>query len=434
MKKKLVILIAVALSILLMLTVVALVVVVLLVLNVDFLGFSLWQTFWLLIVAIVIDMPQTLARSFFLFLYQIFERGARRQFIEGPLRVSVVVPAHNESKYITRTIECLLENIYPYKEIIVVDDGSTDDTYLKAASFANNPIFKAVKKETCSGTKAMATDYGLLFAKEDIVVITDGDTMLERNTISKLVEGFGSGSNVIAVAGNVRVFNAGSFLTRLQAYEYFVSMEVGRRLQGIIGGLLDIPGALGAMRRDVLGSVGCLHVDTITEDFDLTTSLHKTKGEIVFAPEAIAWTYAPEKWGRWIQQRKRWAFGQIQVYLKHSDIFFRKRVGVTGLLTAPNNVFMDMALLFVRYTWLVGFFILNFLSPFYLLKVFSVILGFYLILETWGILTATILSPRRTGLKNLFLLPFMVFFYRPLYSTIRLRAYVSVLFRRKLTW
>lgn len=434
MKRKLLILIAVALSVFLMFTVVALVGVVLFVLNVDFLGFSFSQMFWLLIVAIVIDMPQTLARSFFLFLYQIFERGARKQSIKEPLRVSVVVPAHNEGKYITRTIECLLEDVYPYKEIIVVDDGSTDDTYVMAASFADNPIFKAVRKETCSGTKAKAMDYGLLFAKGDIVVDTDGDTMLERNTISKLVECFGSGPNVIGVAGNVRVFNARSFLTRLQAYEYFVSMEVGRRFQGIIGGLLVIPGALGAIRRDVLESVGRLHADTITEDFDLTTSLHKTKGEIVFAPEAIAWTYAPEKWGRWIQQRKRWSFGQIQVYLKHSDIFFRKRVGVTGLLTAPNNVFMDMVLLFVRYTWLVGFFILNFLSPFYLLRVFSVIFGFYLILETWSVLTATILSSRRTGLKNLFLLPFMVFFYRPLYDTIRLRAYASVLFRRKLTW
>jgi cellulose synthase/poly-beta-1,6-N-acetylglucosamine synthase-like glycosyltransferase len=239
---------------------------------------------------------------------------------------------------------------------------------------------------------------------------------------------------VIAVAGNVRVFNARSFLTRLQAYEYVVGMEVGRRFQGIIGGLLVIPGALGAVRRDVLESLGRLHRDTLTEDFDLTIMLHKTKGEIVFAPEAIAWTYAPEKWGHWIRQRKRWAFGQIQVYLKHSHIFLRKRFGLTGLLIAPNNVFMDMVTLFVRYAWLVGLLILNFLSPFYLLRVFSVILGFYLILETWNAATATMLSPRRTGLKNLFLLPLVVFFYRPLYSTIRLHAYVSALFRRKLAW
>jgi len=278
-------------------------------LNFSFLGFSLQEIVGVLIVPLIIEVPQTLVKGIFLpihaLLYKKFGRNAEEQSlaaeVKGYPKVSIIVPAHNEGEYIQSTLESLLEDTYPNKEIIVVDDGSTDDTYLKAVQYTNRPEVMVLRRERASGRKAKALNYGLLFASGEILVAVDGDTIIERGSIRRIVEPLLTNPEVVGVAGNVRVLNKGNVLTRLQAYEYVVSMEMGRRWQGIVSGILVIPGAFGAFRREIVESLGRMHADTVTEDFDLTLMLQKVKGKLVFAPSAIAWTHVPETWGSWIR-------------------------------------------------------------------------------------------------------------------------------------
>jgi cellulose synthase/poly-beta-1,6-N-acetylglucosamine synthase-like glycosyltransferase len=164
--------------------------------------------------------------------------------------------------------------------------------------------------------------------------------------------------------------------------------------------------------------------------------LQKTRGRLAFAPKAVAWTRAPKRWREWVRQRLRWSAGQLQVYMKHVDVFFKKRFGLFGWIIAPNNVFMDIGALFLRAAWLAA--IIAF-TPFtsnltYAARLSALIFTFYLALEALSLLSAVLLSPRKEDLKYAVLAPLMVAFYRPLHSIIRLKAYLSVLLKGRISW
>ncbi|BBE42031.1 Glycosyl transferase, family 2 [Conexivisphaera calida] len=398
------------------------------------LGFSPLQVVCVLLVFIVIEVPQVLGKALLLPILEA-SRGRTGEGVRVTAypKVSVIVPAHNEEQYIGNTLASLLEDTYPNKEIIVVDDGSTDKTYVKASMLAGDPRVKIVRREEPSGSKARAVNYGIPFAAGDIIVVVDGDTVVERQALKRLVEPMLEDPRVIGTAGNIKVANRVNLLTRLQAYEYLVSMELGRRWQSVLNGLLVIPGAIGAIRRDVLDSVGRVHVDTITEDFDMTFMLQKTKGRIVFSPEAIAWTYVPERLRDWIRQRIRWASGQIQVYIKHSDALLRRRLGVFGALIAPNNIFMDMIVLFVKYIWLAAIILMHWTSPFYIVRFLLLLVIFYLVLEYVQLTSAALLTPGGDGIENAILVP-LILPYRELLSAVRLFAYIKTLLGRRPAW
>lgn len=402
--------------------------------NVGIFGFSFLQVICILSVAIIIEVPQTLVRALLLLFYEAFH-GQRLEDGNSTAypKVSVIVPAHNEEQYIGDTLTSLLEDTYPNKEIIVVDDGSADKTYVKASAFTKDPRVTVVRREKPSGAKARAVNHGLLFAKGNIVIFVDGDTIVERNAIKRLVEPILNDSNVIGVAGNIKVANKKNLLTRLQAYEYLISMETGRRWQAILGGLLVIPGAFGAVRRDILDSLGRIHSDTITEDFDMTVMLQKVRGKIAFSSEAIAWTHVPERWRDWVRQRIRWASGQAQVYLKHSNVLLKRRFGIFGMLVAPNNIFMDMVALIIRYIWLAIIFLPVVTSMMYAVRLMLLLTVFYLALESVQLVSATLITPTKDEVKNAVLAP-LIMPYRALHAAIRLLAYASVLIGRKIRW
>ena len=210
-------------------------------------------------------------------------------------------------------------------------------------------------------------------------------------------------------------------------------MEMGRRWQAILSGLLVIPGAFGAVRREILESVGQIHADTVTEDFDMTIMLQKTKKKIAFCPKAIAWTHVPERWRDWIRQRIRWAAGQAQVYLKHSDLFFKRRLGIFSFLIAPNNIFMDTIALFIRYLWLIAILLPTVSSPIATLKLLLLITFFYITIECIQLVSAAIITPRKEELKCA-ITALLVIPYRELHNITRFYAYTITLLRRKTQW
>jgi cellulose synthase/poly-beta-1,6-N-acetylglucosamine synthase-like glycosyltransferase len=195
--------------------------------------------------------------------------------------------------------------------------------------------------------------------------------------------------------------------------------------------LLIIPGAFGIFRRDAGRTIGLYDRDTIGEDFDLTVKLLKTGGKLTFVPTALAWTYCPNNWRAWIRQRVRWAHGQFSTLLKHKDIAsiytYRRKL----VLAIYDMVFVDIGLLFLRMGGLIWLTLTYTESIFYVYTLLAIL---YIINESISILTAAALSPRRRDLKYVYLVPIVVFFYRPLSSYVRFYAYLKRLFGKDVEW
>jgi poly-beta-1,6 N-acetyl-D-glucosamine synthase len=236
--------------------------------------------------------------------------------------VSLIVPAYNEGKVIGSALESLLELDYPHYEVIVIDDGSTDDTLANASSWAGEYGHCRVRVTTKkNGGKASALNSGLAMAEHPIVLCMDADSRLEPQTIKSAVVHFRDPS-VGAVAGNVKVVNRRNLWTRLQALEYIEGLNMARRAQGFLAAVNIVPGPIGIFRRDVLVSVGGYDRDTFAEDADITLKILTAGWKIRYEPRAVAWTEAPERLVDLIQQRYRWTRGILQALGKHRRTLF----------------------------------------------------------------------------------------------------------------
>lgn len=141
--------------------------------------------------------------------------------------ISIIIPAYNEEKVIANTIESVLEIDYPKKEVIVVDDGSKDSTLQIAKRYERDNV-KVLHKE--NGGKATALNYGIAFAKGEIIAVLDADTVAGRSSLKEVAKVFEDDSNIAAVAGNIKVRNKVNWLTWCQALEYVAGLQIARRL------------------------------------------------------------------------------------------------------------------------------------------------------------------------------------------------------------
>lgn len=396
-----------------------------------FLGLDLLTAILILIVPLILEFPRIIVKSLLLLYDKFTDKGSESPNSFRP-KVSIIVPAHNEGKVIERNIESLISLSYSNKEIIVVDDNSSDDTYLKAKPYAARGDIILVRRREPHSNKAMAVKYGSAFASGEIIVCIDADTILQNEGLVRIVEPF-SDPKVVGVAGNVRVYNTRSLLEKIQSYEYLVAMEMGRKFQSLLQILLIIPGAFGAFRRKVMKAIGGIDTDTITEDFDFVLKLRKTGYKIVFAQKAIAWTVVPNTLSGWFRQRVRWAYGQLQSIKKHKDLLFNTKYGLRSILSLFDILLMDIFLLFIRFFWLL---LVPFTFPSIpLWKLASLILLFYLALEFLQASVALAVSPRgEKELGFLLLVPIVVLFYRPLYSFVRVLAYFKEILGFKTKW
>lgn len=236
--------------------------------------------------------------------------------------VSLIVPAYNEGKVIEGALASLLKLDYPRYEIIVVDDGSSDDTLANASRVAGEYANCRVRVSTKSnGGKASALNAGLAMAEYPIVLCMDADAKLEPQTIKAAVVHFRDPS-VGAVAGNVKVVNRLNIWTRLQALEYVEGLNMARRAQGFLNAVNIVPGPVGLFRRELLIALGGYERDTYAEDTDLTLKILTAGWKIRYEPRSVAWTEAPERLVDLIQQRYRWTRGILQALGKHKRTFF----------------------------------------------------------------------------------------------------------------
>ncbi len=250
--------------------------------------------------------------------------------------VTILVPAYNEQGVISRTLSSLVNLKYENKEIIVVDDGSTDLTRFVALGYRKYGVRVITKP---NGGKASALNYGLLFAKGEIVVTIDADSMVTRDAVNMIVKAMTSDPNNVAVAGNIKVLNSKSTLTKIQELEYIMAINTIRRAFAAFGAVMVIPGAFGAFKKKTVAAVGGYDTDTMTEDFDITIKLLKTRGAVSSSSAAHAYTEVPSTWKALYRQRIRWGTGTFQTIIKHRDIFDNPRYGALHSFVFPIMLF-----------------------------------------------------------------------------------------------
>ncbi|MEV2197552.1 bifunctional polysaccharide deacetylase/glycosyltransferase family 2 protein [Streptomyces phaeochromogenes] len=248
-----------------------------------------------------------------------YRQRNKRRFSWGPTvtqPVSVIVPAYNEKECIANTLESLAKSTHPI-EIIVVDDGSTDDTSQiardAARSFGMTNV-RVIRQENAG--KPAALNNGVRSASYDIVVMMDGDTVFEPDAVHQLVQPFAD-PEVGAVAGNAKVGNRNTIIGAWQHIEYVMGFNLDRRMYDLLRCMPTIPGAIGAFRRDAVLEVGGMSEDTLAEDTDITIAMHRGGWRVVYQEHARAWTEAPASLKQLWSQRYRWSYGTMQALWKH---------------------------------------------------------------------------------------------------------------------
>ncbi|MFB6933041.1 bifunctional polysaccharide deacetylase/glycosyltransferase family 2 protein [Streptomyces chartreusis] len=248
-----------------------------------------------------------------------YRQRNRRRFSWGPpvrQPVSVIVPAYNEKECIANTLESLARSTHPI-EIIVVDDGSTDGTSEIARDAARElgmTNVRVIRQENAG--KPAALNNGVRSAGHDIVVMMDGDTVFEPDTVRQLVQPFAD-PEVGAVAGNAKVGNRNTVIGAWQHIEYVMGFNLDRRMYDLLRCMPTIPGAIGAFRREAVLEVGGMSEDTLAEDTDITIAMHRAGWRVVYQEHARAWTEAPGSLKQLWSQRYRWSYGTMQALWKH---------------------------------------------------------------------------------------------------------------------
>src|SRR6266704_3070282 len=268
---------------------------------------------WLMLIAVGLSGLRLLVQ---VVCAQAHARRVRRQARE-PLRylgpVSVIVPAFNESANIAATVRSLVACEYPWVEVIVVDDGSTDGT-AEIVARLRLPGVHVIRQENAGKPAALNT--GIRYARGDILVLVDGDTVFERDALAELVQPLLDPA-VGAVSGNTKVANRGGLLGRWQHLEYVMGLNLDRRMFDLARAMPTVPGAIGAFRRAALVMAGGVSRETLAEDTDLTMAICRRGWTVTYEEYAIAWTEAPASLRQLWRQRYRWCYGTMQSMWKH---------------------------------------------------------------------------------------------------------------------
>jgi len=289
--------------------------------------------------------------------------SCRRNTITGyngnlNLLVSVIVPAYNEEKNIVRKIENLLQQGYPFMEVIVVNDGSTDKTANLVQSFIEkNSLQHKIKFLSLSKRegKPLAINYGFRYCKGEIIIISDADTILGENALQRIVQHFQDGK-VGGVTGKLSMINYGeSFSTDLEE-NYRNIFDILRLGESCMDSTPIFNGALIALRRQLFSP---LRSDTIADDTEIALRVREKGYKAIFDYATTVYTFTPKHFISRIKQKVRRAEGIIQSFIRHKDILFRSVYGKYGLIIFPCEFFMFLVSPFL-------FLLIIFLFPFVL--------------------------------------------------------------------
>jgi cellulose synthase/poly-beta-1,6-N-acetylglucosamine synthase-like glycosyltransferase len=348
------------------------------------------------------------------------------------LPVSILVPAYNEEDHLAKTIRSLLDLKYPkeLKEIIVIDDGSTDRTYSIAKKF---PV-KVLRNKDNRG-KAYSLNKGLKHAKGDIVVCMDADSFVERDALLKTIPYFYD-KEVGAVTGALKVWEPKTFLEKIQDAEYILNILL-RKILTILDSVPVTPGPFSLYRKDVLNDVGGFDENNMTEDMEIALKIHGAGYRIENSPDTEVFTVCPNKVRDLFKQRLRWYRGVLYNSRKYKYMFFNKTYGNLGLFFLPMTLASIFVVGYVFFTvmWelfsnifntLRHFFLIKFdIGPFFsfnfdlnifsinstiLFSIISIVLGSFLLYTSFKFSNEKIRENKLGFISYLFLFPFMLTF------------------------
>jgi len=246
-------------------------------------------------------------------------------------RISLIVPAFNEAKTIQSCVQSLQELNYPNYEVIVVDDGSTDNTFEEASRCTG---VKIIRQENQGKPKAL--NNGINASTGEIIVTVDADTTIDKDALGQIAKRFSSNEKLGAVAGNVKVNPERKIINAVQSAEYATGINLIRKGQSVLGCVMIVPGPIAALKREAVEKVGCFSDDTFAEDFDITAKILKAGYRVEYEEKSLAYTDAPKNTEDLIKQRRRWYRGMMQVLDKHKDMYLNPKFGMSGVFGIPN--------------------------------------------------------------------------------------------------
>jgi len=389
--------------------------------------------------------------------------------------LSMIAPAYNEGATVAESVRALLTLQYPNLEVVLVNDGSSDDTLAVLQRVFDlvpiHPIYRrrlehaevyglyrsAIKPnlvvvDKANGGKADALNTGLNVASGRLVCAIDADTLIESDALLRMARPFLDGDDVVAVGGTIRVVNGSRVkggrvsevraprhaLPGIQAVEYLRAFLFGRLGWNRMGGNLIISGAFGLFRRDaVIATGGYLH-DTVGEDMELVVRLRRrgveqgTSHRVEFIPDPVAWTEVPETLRALGLQRDRWHRGLADTLWRHRQVMLRPSYGSLGLVAFPYFVLIELFAPVVEVIGLVGLAVslaVGAVDGSFALLFFLVAYGFGVLLTCFTLVLDDLSFPRYRQVRDrLVLLPWAVLEslgYRQLTVFWRLRGLVK---------
>ncbi len=339
--------------------------------------------------------------------------------------ISILAPAYNEGATITENVRSLLSIFYSNLEVIIINDGSKDDSLKKLIDAydlekidfvvnyqvpakevrgvykSRNPVYaKLLVVDKVNGGKADALNVGVNIASNSYIVCIDVDCVLEQDALLKMVKPFVDETNkrVIASGGVVRIANScviengklvevrlpKQYLPRMQALEYIRAFLLGRMAWSRLNGLLIISGAFGAFDRDIVIKCGGYNHDTVGEDMELVVRMRRYMEEnhlaysVAYIPDPLCWTEAPSSYQILRRQRNRWTRGTIETMWIHKKLFLNPRYGILGMLSFPYWFFYEMLAPLVEFFGFLAFLVMALLGMISW-KLFFALLGFIIL-------------------------------------------------------
>lgn len=397
-----------------------------------------------------------------------------RRYSEFSPPIALISPAYNEAMTIEESVRSLLALQYPLFEVVVINDGSSDETLEKLiAAFGLKPVARAhdltlghkpirglysspdfpkllvIDKE--NGGKADALNAGINLARAPIVCSMDADSILESDALLRAVRPFVEDpERVIAVGGTVRLANGCKVergrvtkinlprnpLALFQTVEYLRAFLMARLAWSEMGALTIISGAFGLFRRSVVIEAGGYSATTVGEDMELVVRMHrlmrrkKRPYRIAYVPEPVCWTEAPENLTILGRQRARWQRGSLETYFRHAGMTFNPRYGRVGWLGFPHILLVDVIGPLIEalgYVLLPAFWLAGLLSVEYLLAFLAVSFTFGITISVLSLVLSEVQLqrfPRASDLTVLALIAVLENFgYRQISNFWRVRGW-----------
>ncbi len=361
---------------------------------------------------------------------QKWELARAKLFAENPL-ISVIIPGKNEGKHLFKLTKSLAEQSYKNFELIIVDDGSDDDTPIIGKNFERLGLIHTFLRNDMRGGKASAANLALRYSKGKIVVHLDADCSFDFDAIENIIIPFYMSNKIGAVGGNVKVRNyRDSLCAKLQAIEYLKTVSVGRIMPSYLGIYKIISGTFGAFRKDILDNLGGWDIGPGL-DGDITVKIRKSGYQTVFSHKAICLTNAPSKFKVLTKQRLRWDKSIIRFRVrKHKDVYFpHKGFSWSNFFALFENVFYNVVLDITWWVYIIDM-VVNFNGS--LKFVIYMNLTLYFVVGFVQMTSIYIFSERRK--EELYLwkyLPLMSFYTGLYLRIVRTRAYFDELIYKK---